>query len=594
MTAAASDESRGAPDAAAGQAGRGLERIVPWALVALAVAVYATALGHGFAVDDGDLVQRNPWIRDLRRIGSFFLADYWEPVVRSGLYRPLVTVSYALSHAITGAEPTGFRAVNLGLHATATVLVWAVARRLLSSARAALAAGILFAVQAVHTEAVVGISAGRPELLAAIFFLGALLLAVPRPGETTVTGRRTAGSLGLFGLALLAKESAVTLVGVIALCDWARMRSRETSPGRALVRSLREGLPRYAAYVAVTLVYLGLRWLALRDGVTLPPRIGLDNPLIELGLLARVASALEVSWRAVGLLLFPRHLSYDYSFAALPWIASPWSLRAAAVVAASAGALGIWLASYRRAPRAFLAAGFFVVTYSVVSNVVIPIGTVLGERLLYVPSVGFCLLAGVALEGLAARIPSGPTRGAVFAVCLAAVALPQAARAVARSRDWTSMKRLYLHDLRVSPGSAKVHANAAGVLARWGRYEEAIAHYQKAIEIRPEGYAQPYQGLGFLLLELGRPGDALGFLERAARIAPRDPGVLGSLALGHLRNGRPADALEAIDRALRLDSSSPAAQRRQALREEIQRQLSVASGLAPESQPPHGENPPTP
>ena len=78
--------------------------------------------------------------------------------------------------------------------------------------------GILFAVHPVHTEAVSGI-AGRPELLAAFFFLLAMHFhrLAPGAGRTAIAYR--AGALACFACALLSKESAMTLLLVLPVMD---------------------------------------------------------------------------------------------------------------------------------------------------------------------------------------------------------------------------------------------------------------------------------------------------------------------------------------------------------------------------------------
>lgn len=60
------------------------------------------------------------------------------------------------------------------------------------------------------------------------------------------------------------------------------------------------------------------------------------------------------------------------------------------------------VSSQRARWRLVVAAGLVVAPFFPAANVLFPVGTFIGERLLYAPSVGFCLLAADALAGLAA------------------------------------------------------------------------------------------------------------------------------------------------------------------------------------------------
>ena len=101
------------------------------------------------------------------------------------LYRPLVLVSYAINYAMHGLSPAGYTAVNIALHAAVSLLLFALVRSIGGSLFAAGVAGIAFAVHPVHTEAVTGIS-GRPELLAAFFFLLAVYFHRLTPGAAAI------------------------------------------------------------------------------------------------------------------------------------------------------------------------------------------------------------------------------------------------------------------------------------------------------------------------------------------------------------------------------------------------------------------------
>lgn len=496
------------------------------AVAALAAAIFGDSVRNGFALDDEPLLISNPYLRDLGNAPRFFSSDYWAPTQASGLYRPLVTLSYALDRAVLGVSPAGHHAVNVALHALCSALVALLALCLFGDLRVAAMTGALFAAHAVHAEVAASVAGGRPELLAACFGLLSLLAYAGWRGEgaSPRAHRLQLASYAAFAAALLCKESALAFAVGIPLVDWV---SAEGGRGAPRVRDLASGrrMRVYAGYAIVALAVVGLRIGAL-GAEALPPVRPLDNPLAVVPVAPRIATALWVAVRYAGLLVFPLHLSYDYSYAQIPVVASVGDLRwlAGAAFVAAYGAFLAWAA--RRARAAFFAAAFSLAAFLPVSNAMVPIGTILAERLLYVPSIGFCLLVALALRAATRRATDSPR--AASALLLSFTAIPvalHAARAFDRARDWRSESTLWLHDLRVAPMSAKVQSNAGAVLAEAGRHEEALGRFEAAIAIGPEGYAEPLRGAVLSLLALGRFEEAEAMYERAVRYGPRHPGI---------------------------------------------------------------------
>jgi tetratricopeptide (TPR) repeat protein len=505
--------------------------------LALGVALFAAALfgavlANGWALDDGPLIRDNPLLRNLANLPRFFTSDYWEPRLRAGLYRPLVTMSYALNHALGGLDPRGYHALDVALHAGNSALALLLVRRWTGSLWLAAATAFLFAAHAVHAEPLANVASGRPELLAACFFLLSLWTA-GRPGE----GRAAPASVLCFGLALLCKESAITLIGVLLLLD--AVYGDDASPTWARAATVwrrRAGV--YAPYGLVAVAYLGLRWLVLPGAEVLPAQRDLDNPLLLLPWGWRVVNALQVALRYAGLLLLPLRLSYDYSYAQIPLIRSFAEPGLYLVLAAWGAGAWAWLASARRSREVFFAVGFALITFSVASNLLVPIGTIMAERLLYLPSLGFCLAASAGLAALARRLAPHPgRRKAVFAGLAALLVAAHSGRALDRSLDWRTENGLYLHDLGVSPGSAKVQSNAGAAYAEQGQHEEALRCYERAIEIAPD-FAAPRRGRVLALLALGRYGEAQAAYPETLRFGPPVPAVEEAIQQG-LRRRHP-------------------------------------------------------
>jgi len=484
-------------------------------LVALvAVCVHGRAFENGFALDDIRLVESNPAIASLARIPRLFLEPYWNtPGEHYGLYRPLTIASLALDRAIFGPGPVGFHLVNVLLHAGVAALAWMTLRRVGTHYGTALLGAGVFAVLPVHTEAVANV-AGRAELLAALFVLAAWI-AHRRAAEAGATAPRwRAGAALCYLAAVFSKESAI-LAPVVFFADDA-LRGGEPLSRRA----------RNAAGYALALgAMLALRAAALGVHQTAEATIALDNPAAAAGAWPRVATALWVQLKYALLCVAPRHLVSDYSLDAIPVARSLADPRAAAGAAfvAALGLAGWWGWRHSRpvAIAVLIWVGFFLPT----ANIAFPTGTIMAERLAYLPSLGFCLAVGHLGAAFAARSAPGAwarTRRIGVAVLAIGAVLAFSARTWARVPDWKDNFTLAMADVATMPRSAKLQAGAGMFLADAGRMTEAEAHLRLAVEIYPD-YAQMHYNLAVVLARRGARSEAIDHLRRAIELAPANP-----------------------------------------------------------------------
>jgi tetratricopeptide (TPR) repeat protein len=157
------------------------------------------------------------------------------------------------------------------------------------------------------------------------------------------------------------------------------------------------------------------------------------------------------------LLLWPSRLSCDYSYNQIPlfnW--SDW--QALAAVAACAALAALAMVSYRRAKPVFFFIAFFFAALAPTSNLAILIGTIMAERFLYLPSIGFAGCLVVAVYTVCKRVP------AAAPAALALVSLAFAARAYTRNFDWFDDQSLWTSAAQASPASYKPHTYVASYL----------------------------------------------------------------------------------------------------------------------------------
>ncbi len=372
-------------------------RTAAFLAAAVAVLLSANSVLNDFAYDDRLIIIDSDLVQDLSTLPQAMTSPYWpgEFGQALGLWRPVTTGFFGLQWPLWGENPAAFHALNVLLHGAVTALVVLLIAELAPLALA-FVAGLLFAVHAVHVEAVANV-VGLAEVLSSVFYLGACLIFMRHrkdlgflPGAAIVT---------LFALAFLSKESAVTLPGVLFLLDGAW----KNSSVRGSLTYLRRRWAIYGSMVVVAGAVLLGRQAVL--GSIADPLAPLGADLLA-GSVPRIWTVASTWPHYFRLLFFPLDLSVDYSPAVIP-IALGWGASGLLGVVMVLGTLGLALRLWGRtemAPDVHVGRTFsfgvmwVVITLSPVSNVLFLSGVLLAERTFYLPSVGF--VAALAWMGL--------------------------------------------------------------------------------------------------------------------------------------------------------------------------------------------------
>ncbi|MGH7408844.1 MAG: tetratricopeptide repeat protein, partial [Candidatus Methylomirabilales bacterium] len=431
--------------------------------------------------------------------------------------------------------------------------VYGVGRRLGLGRAGAAGAGALFAVHPLHTEVVAGI-VGRAELLMA---LGVLLGFAAYRGAGRLA---RLGALLAFALGLLAKEQAMVLPALLLLADWLAPQQRSPTPGgRARLRRLLPGatLLRLLPYCGLLGGYLLLRGWVLGGGM-LPDIEFLDNPLAHVALTPRLLTALAVAGRYLTLCLWPVPLAPDYSYNQIPLATSLFEGRVLLALLLWGALFALGGRALRRGPpAAAFAVGFTTLTFLPAANLFVPIGTIMGERLFYLPSAGLCWLAGLGWEAAQAKRPSPRLRAAAGAA-VGVLLLAGTAQALRYGRVWRDDLTLFSYAVRVAPESARLHYGAGNLLLGLpGRRDEAVLHLLRATEIYPR-HAHAWDALGRAYLDMKRWEEAIAAFRKAGAVhpdfprSPDYPYSQNNLGVAHAALGRWDDALAAFRRAVAL------------------------------------------
>src|SRR5579884_2169968 len=269
-------------------------------VLAFSFLVYANTTGFEFVYDDWLQITRNPQLSSWKNIPGFFVGDVWGLGGNAKLgtyYRPIFTLWLLLNHKAFGINPHWWHLSTVLLHLLSTYLVYLLGRRLLRSQPAGLVAALLFGLTPLHIESVAWITDGIDTMMG-IFVIGSFLLFLRARERERVL---SAGSLVLYGLALLVKETAGVLPAIVFAYEWAGMGVSEQES--SWLARAKHGILAVLPFGGVTVVYAVARRIALH-AMAAPQQ---DQPV---GMILKTIPA--VLWFDIQHLLWPFRTSEFY------------------------------------------------------------------------------------------------------------------------------------------------------------------------------------------------------------------------------------------------------------------------------------------
>ena len=475
-------------------------------LLGLVLLIYGQTLTFEFTNwDDPALVIENPAIRSI----GF---DTFVPKPGQA-YQPLRVLSYAIDYAIWGTgSPGPYHAMNMLLHASATILLFLTLLRVLpllrkrSEPMTALIVAALFAVHPINVESVAWVASRKYVLLANFAFLA--VYAYCREGRKW---QITVPVATLF--AILASPFGIVVPALLSLLEICRLGDRQH----------KRLWPAWGVFLAMAPV---LWWVLVSAGVH-GERVATTGEAR-----ANLWTMLRCLFDYARMLVLPIGLSNKYVDLILP---NPWNAKVLLAIA-GLGALAWWLRCELRKGNRFplFCAGWFFVAWAPVSNLV-PISTTMADRYLYLPAIGIF----IALAHLA--------KPQVFAAIIAGFA----AFAIARTRVWQNSETLWRDSLAKAPHSPIAHNSLGEHLQKSGQLDDAISHFRRAIEFFPNA-ANAHSNLGAALRLKEDLNGAIQHLEIARGLAPNLPAVHLNLGGVYFDANRLEESRQAFEKLLEL------------------------------------------
>jgi hypothetical protein len=353
-------------------------RWLPPATVALlSLAATVTSIGHDFTYDDRSVILENKSVHTLAHIPQLFAETYWPAFYGGDGYRPFVTTLFTLQWIAAGGAPWVFHLGNIILAVMVSVAVYWCARTVLPRLGAWIAAA-LFAVHPVHVE-VTGNVVGQSELIVALCLLVAIGIYVRARRTNTLDARRSVAIQLLFAVALLAKEHAMVLPAILVAAEAMVIPDGGWRSRMHAMRTL------MLALLAIALAYLLVRSRVQSDLTGFLP-----YPVfrfLHMSAVNRIGTMMNEIPRIAQLILFPVHLSADYSPPDVLVADQPsLSQLPGAFICLATVLLAVVLR--KRAAVVSFGLAWVIISFLPVSNLLVPAGFITAERTLFFPSAG--------------------------------------------------------------------------------------------------------------------------------------------------------------------------------------------------------------
>ena len=355
-----------------------------------------------------------------------------------------------------------------------------------------LVACLLYIAHPIHTEAVANIK-GRDEIMTMLGSVAALWASLKY--YHTKAMKWNIWAMLFFFIALMSKENAITFLAVVPLVY---IFFKRVSP----ITALKYLWP----FMVSTILFLGIRTAILGMDFGGQSMELMNNPFLKLvnntwtdfsgG--EKFATILFTLGKYIALLIFPHPLSHDYYPRAVEIMSfGDWQVLLSLVlyIAIIGGGLFFW----KRDKLISFGLLYYIITLSIVSNIVFPIGTNMSERFLFMPSLGIMIVLARVLTMWISN------RNILYGI-LGIILLGFAAKTVTRNMVWKDDFTLFTTDVKNQSRSAKLLNAAGGALTTTaGKMEngpektkslnQAIEYLNKAVEIHPT-YRNAYLLLG--------------------------------------------------------------------------------------------------
>jgi protein O-mannosyl-transferase len=527
--------------------------------------LYSNTIHHEFVLDDTSVISENPMTQN----GVSSLKTIFTSCYRAGynddnnLYRPLSKAMFAVEWQISPKNPSIHHLVNIILYALVCVLLFIIFLKLTNlNVYFLFIAAMIFAAHPIHTEVVANIKS-RDEILCALFLLLSLNFLLKY-----ITNKKALSFIGFiscFFLALLSKESAIIFIGIVPLSIYFFTDADKKINLRLTIST-----------IAVGLVYILIHYKIV-GGIGIKNIPAIDNSLlITHNVMEQKMTAIKILGKYFLLLIFPHPLSSDYSYNTISIVTS--IVDGGFILSLILNVSLLIFAIKKMKEKHFLSYCilFYFISMSITSNIFITIGTHMAERLLFFPSIAFCLalvygfyrLFKLDFKDINSKWKIFYSSGKQLLAAFVILFILFSFKTIDRNKDWKSNPTLFTQDVKTVPNSAHMLMYCADYLTNkdtlktlsekekeirllkakkiitkalniyypfpdahyiYGKiwyelknYDSAYAGYSHAMALNP-GKAMYHNNVGTSLFSLGKYDEAAKEFIEAIKLDKNDP-----------------------------------------------------------------------
>lgn len=510
--------------------------LLPILISSISFLVYLNTLRHQFVFDDFRVIVNNPFIKDWKYFPTLFTSDYFR-ISGELSYRPLVTLSYFIDYTLWHLNPLGFHLTNLLIHTLNIFLVYSFVFKITKDLKLAGISSLFFGVHPILTETVNSVGF-REDLLCATFFLLTLFFYAKL---STSNYKNTCYTIALlsYAFSLLSKEMAISLPLIIFVLDLLFPLSK--------IRFKTRILRCYLGFLLISGTYILLRLVFLRNTIEHVTYPG-DSVVIN------VLTMVNVTASYVKLLFFPIVLNADYhvtletSVISLPFLFSVTLLICIVFII---------LRLYNKQREIALSMLWIFITLIPVMNI-IPIGNIMAERYLYIPSLGFCIFLGILMLKMHTHIIH--TYRPIVKACFVVILIFYSVFTIKHNRIWSDERTLWSRTVYETSCNFNAHNNLGKEYFQQGLIDKAIEEYtialSKASEVQYR-YPTAHYNLGLAYDAKGMYDASIMEYKNALRIDPKNGDTHNNLAITLFKNGQVDLAIEEFHKAITLDPTNP-------------------------------------
>lgn len=505
-------------------------RFFPIIIFLLGFLFYSNTLGHQYALDDASVITDNFVVKKgTSGLSTIFTTNYRYGYWNSSgtLYRPMSLAIFATVWQISPNNPFFYHLINVLLFALTGVVLYKVLRRFWPEQHplVALAVSLIFVAHPVHVEVVANIKS-LDEILALLFSLLALHQFLDY--LKTAAMSKLVIAVSLYFLAMFSKENAITFLAVFPLTAY-------FFSDKNWMKKMGAVIP----FLIPVAAYLVMRFVVL-ETATLGPVSPLDNLLAATdGVGEWYATAFVLLGKYLLVLLAPITMGSDFGYSQIP-VTGFGNIKAILSLLVYLGLFVFAILGLKNRDKTSYGILFFLITFSIFTNLFITIGSSYGERFLYMPSVGFCIALVYGVLKLTRSVDWAETKkiselfskNKLFFIITMVLFVGYAGKTITRNPAWFNSYSLYKTDIETSPNSAKLNyhlaleevqefLSAKDQNQKQAFQNSAITHFKKAISLYPS-YSDAYSQLGLMYYRQKNNAEALKNYKKALEFNPKD------------------------------------------------------------------------